>query len=72
MSEYQYYNFVSLDRALTPKERDEVSGLSSRAEVNSHGASFQYNYGDFKHKPESVLLKYFDLMFYWANWDQFG
>jgi hypothetical protein len=68
MSEYQYYEFQAIDRPLTPKEQAEVKELSSRVKLSSTQAIFLYNYGDFRNKPEDVLAKYFDMMFYIANW----
>ena len=68
MSEYQYYEFQAIDRPLTPKERAEIKELSSRVKLTSTQAIFLYNYGDFRNKPEEVLAKYFDMMFYVANW----
>lgn len=68
MSEYQYYEFQALDRALTPKEQETLQALSSRAHITPHRASFLYNYGDFRGDPEATLAKYFDAMFYIANW----
>jgi hypothetical protein len=68
MSEYQYYEFHALDRALTPQEQATLQALSSRAHITPHGASFVYHYGDFRGDPEAILAKYFDAMLYIANW----
>ena len=68
MSEYQYYEFQAIDRPLTPKEQETIQALSSRAQVTPHRAAFLYNYGDFRGNPEVILEKYFDVMFYIANW----
>jgi hypothetical protein len=68
MSEYQYYEFQTIDRPLTPKEQAEIKELSSRVKLTATQAIFLYNYGDFRNKPEEVLAKYFDMMFYIANW----
>ena len=68
MSEYQYYEFQAIDRALTQSEQDAVAGLSSRAEVGPFQAVFTYSYGDFRGNPEKVLAKYFDALLYLANW----
>ncbi len=68
MSTYQYYEFQAIDRPLTVKEQETIRGLSSRAEVTPHKAAFVYNYGDFRGGPEVILEKYFDVMFYIANW----
>jgi len=48
MSEYQYYEFQSIDRVLTEKEMNEISMMSSRVELNPHRAVFVYNYGDYR------------------------
>ncbi|MCM1982548.1 hypothetical protein [Lyngbya confervoides] len=68
MSEYQYYEFQTVDRLLTTKEQAELKRLSSRAQVNASQAVFVYHYGDFRGDPESILTQYFDAMFYVANW----
>lgn len=68
MSEYQYYEFQTVDRLLTPKEQEQISQLSSRVQLTSSRAVFLYNYSDFRGKPGQVLAKYFDAMLYIANW----
>ncbi|MGK7875396.1 MAG: hypothetical protein AB4426_19475 [Xenococcaceae cyanobacterium] len=68
MSEYQYYEFQTIDRPLTEDEQAAVSQLSSRVLLSSTKAVFTYSYGDFRGDPKQVLAKYFDAMFYIANW----
>ncbi len=68
MSEYQYYEFQSLDGPLTANAREEMKSLSSRVQLSSNSASFVYNYGDFRGDPYQVLAKHFDVMLYIANW----
>jgi hypothetical protein len=68
MSEYQYYEFQSLERSLTNDELSAISKLSSRVELSKTKAIFTYSYGDFPGNPQQVLAKYFDAMFYIANW----
>ena len=60
MSEYQYYEFQTIDRPLTSKEQAEIRELSSRVKMTPTQAIFLYNYGSFHNKPEEVLTKYFD------------
>jgi hypothetical protein len=48
MSEYQYYEFIALDRPLTAQQIDEVREFSSRAEISSTSFVNEYNFGDFK------------------------
>ena len=68
MSEYQYYDFRSIDRPLTREERKEITSLSSRADVTSSQAKFVYHYGDFRGDAEELMITHFDMMLYVANW----
>ncbi len=68
MSEYQYYEFQTVEKTLTKEQQKEISQLSSRVQITGKKAIFIYNYGDFRGNPEDVLIKYFDAMFYLANW----
>ena len=68
MSEYQFYEFQTIDRALTDEEQAEVGKLSSRVALTPTQAVFTYHFGDFRGKPEEVLERYFDAMLYLANW----
>lgn len=68
MSEYQYYEFQAIDRPLSGPEQQTIQALSSRAQVTPYRASFLYNYGDFRGKPEDLVAQYFDAMLYMANW----
>jgi hypothetical protein len=68
MSEYQYYEFQTIDRPLSPEEQVVISKLSSRGQLNPTQAIFVYNYGDFRGDPKQVLAQYFDIMLYVANW----
>ena len=68
MSEFQFYDFRTIDRPLTDSERREVSSWSSRANASSHRATFNYSYGSFKKDPLDCVARYFDALFYTANW----
>ena len=68
MSEYQRYEFMTVDRPLTRAQLNAVNDLSSHIEASSTHAVVEYNWGDFKHDPIKVLHKYFDGFLYWANW----
>ena len=60
MSEYQYYEWQTIDRLLTDAEQDAVNGLSSHIAVTASQAVVTYEWGDFKHNPRQVLARYFD------------
>jgi hypothetical protein len=68
MSEYQRYEFMTVDRPLTPAELEEVDNLSSHIEASPTYAVIEYHWGDFKHNPIGVLHQFFDGFLYWANW----
>lgn len=57
MSEYQYYEFLALDKPLTAEEKTYVESISSRVELTSTQAVFVYNYGDFRGEPKQLLEK---------------
>lgn len=67
MSGYRYYEFCRINKPISSEAREEMASLSSRARITTHGASFVYNYGDFRGKPKQLLLKYFDVFFYVSN-----
>ncbi len=68
MSEYQYYEWQTIDRALTAAEQTAVNKLSSHIEVTSTRAWVEYHWSGFKHDPKQVLAQYFDAFLYYANW----
>lgn len=68
MSEYQYYEFVALDRPLTPKQMAELSAISTRAEISSTRFVNEYQWGDLKADPWNLMERYFDAHLYFANW----
>ena len=68
MSEFQYYEWHTLDRPLTPAEQKAVNQLSSHIEVTPTNAVVTYEWGNFKHDPLAVLGNYFDAFLYFANW----
>jgi hypothetical protein len=68
MSEYQYHEWQTVDRLLTPEEQAAVNDLSSHIEVSASRAVVTYHWSDFRHDPKQVLLQYFDAYLYLANW----
>jgi len=68
MSEYQYYEFVAIDRPLTKKEVAELRACSSRAMITSTGFVNDYQWGDLKADPADWMERYFDAFVYTANW----
>ena len=68
MSEYQYYEWQTIDRALTATEQAAVNKLSSHIDVTSTRAWVEYHWSGFKHDPKQVLARTFDAFLYYANW----
>ena len=68
MSEYQYYEFLALDRPLTRKEMAALRDISSRAEITPTSFTNHYEWGDLKADPLELLRRYFDVFVYVANW----
>jgi hypothetical protein len=68
VSEYQYYEFRAVDRALTDRQMRELRAISSRAEISRPSFSNYYTYGDLRANPRDLLTKYFDASLYFANW----
>ena len=68
MSEYQYYEFLALDKPLTSKQREELRQLSTRAEITATRFTNEYHWGNFRGDPEKMMADYFDAFLYLANW----
>jgi hypothetical protein len=68
MSEYQYYEFLALDRPLTDVQRTELRSLSTRAEITATRFANEYEWGDFRGDPRQMMERYFDAFLYLANW----
>jgi len=68
MSEYQRYEFMTVERPLTRAQLEAVNDLSSHIEASATHALIEYHWGDFKHNPIDVLHEFFDGFLYWANW----
>ena len=68
MSEYQYYEFLALDRPLTAKQRAELRSISSRAEITATRFTNEYQWGDLNGDPLQMVKEYFDAFLYLANW----
>jgi hypothetical protein len=68
MSEYQYYEFVAVDRSLTAQQQSELRARSSRATITASSFVNEYNWGDLKGDPIDWVKRYFDAHVYSANW----
>ncbi len=48
MSEYQYYEFVAVDRPLTPAQQGELRAVSTRGRITSSSFVNDYQWGDLR------------------------
>ncbi|WP_127960032.1 hypothetical protein [Serratia microhaemolytica] len=68
MSEYRSYRFERLEGYLTQQQQQELSKISSRAEVNRNFFTINYSYSDFELPIKSLMWDYFDIGFYFTVW----
>jgi hypothetical protein len=68
MSEYQYYEFLAIDRPLSAKDMEELRALSTRAQITTVSFINEYHFGNFKGNPDTLMKRYFDAHVYLANW----
>lgn len=68
MSEYQYYEFLAVDRPLNDRELAEVRALSTRANVTSTSFVNEYHWGNFRGSPRQMMERFYDAHLYLANW----
>jgi hypothetical protein len=68
VSEYQYYEFLAIDRALDPAEQAAVRSLSTRARITATSFVNEYHWGDFRGDPNRLVERYYDAHLYVANW----
>jgi hypothetical protein len=68
MSEYQYYEFLAIDRPLDDREQAEVRELSSRARITATSFVNEYHWGNFRGDPRKMMERYYDAHLYVTNW----
>lgn len=68
MSEYQYYEFVAVDRPLSEEQQRALRTLSTRARITSTRFVNHYDWGGFRGNPRALMEECFDLFVYVANW----
>jgi hypothetical protein len=68
LSEYQYYEFLAVDRPLDKQAQAEVRALSTRARISATSFVNEYHWGDFSGNPSKMVERYYDAHLYLANW----
>jgi hypothetical protein len=67
MSEYQYYEFRAIDRALNDQQMRELRAISTRATISRTSFSNHDTFGDLKANSRDLLTKYFDASLYFRQ-----
>jgi hypothetical protein len=68
LSEYQYYEFLAVDRPLDQAAQAKLRAISTRARITATSFANHYEWGDLKADPMALLAAHFDLHVYVANW----
>jgi hypothetical protein len=68
MSEYQYYEFLAIDRPLDRATQEALRSISSRARITATSFTNHYEWGDLKGDPRKFMEQWFDFHLYLANW----
>lgn len=68
MSEYQYYEFLAIDRPLDDADREALRRVSTRARITTTSFTNTYEWGDFKGDPAAFMTQWFDLHVHLTNW----
>jgi hypothetical protein len=55
VSEYQYYEFLAVDRALDAHQLDEVRAISTRAHITPTSFVNTYHWGNFHGDPRRMV-----------------
>jgi hypothetical protein len=68
VSEYQYFEFQSLDRPLTADQQLAMRRISHQVDLTPFRAAFTYTAGSFGAEPSVVLAQHFDAMIHLTGW----
>ena len=67
LSEYQYYEFLALDRPLTGQQRAELRSMSTRGEITPARFVNEYHWGDLEGDPHTMMGSCFDAFCIWRT-----
>lgn len=67
MSEYQCYEFITLESPLTAKQMAELRAISTRADISPTRFWNEYHWGDLKADPVKLMERYFDAFLYFTD-----
>jgi hypothetical protein len=65
--EYKYYEFQAIDRPLDDRQVGELRRLSSRARITRTTFLNDYQWGDFRGDPQSLMERHFDVFLHFTT-----
>jgi len=68
VSEYQYLEFLAIDRPLTAREMDNLRSISTRAQITPVSFINEYSWGGLKADPLEFMRHFFDAHVFISNW----
>jgi hypothetical protein len=68
LSEYQYYEFLAVDRPLDERQQAELRTISTRADITATSFVNEYYWGSFGGDPRKLMERYFDAFLYLTGW----
>ena len=68
MSEFQYYEFVAIDRPLSATAQKRLRAITTRVMITSTRLVNTYGWGNFKADPRDLVARHFDVFLDDANW----
>jgi len=68
VSEYQYYEFVAVDRPLDQGQMERLRVLSPQAAITPTSFVSTYHWGDFRGDPRKLMEQHFDGFLHLATW----
>jgi hypothetical protein len=71
MSEFQYYEFLAVDKPLSAEQQRELRAMSTRARITATSFTNTYQWGDLKANPVHLMERHFDVHVYASNWGHY-
>jgi len=68
MGEYQYLEFLAVDRPLTAREMDHLREISTRAQITPVSFINEYSWSGLKADPRDFMRRFFDVHVFIAHW----
>ncbi|MGX7730879.1 hypothetical protein ACWPOB_16630 [Rhodococcus sp. 2H158] len=68
MSEYQHYEFLTVDRPWDERQQAEVRSLSTRARITATSFVNEFHWGSFRGDPNRMMERCYDAHLHLTSW----